>query len=523
MEFYRQVILALAVAIFAGTATPAVAEKPPREVDDGEGLRTIQRLEDATSESSGPAGPRRTLPPTTVVSEPRLASLRTRLDRIVEQRIGAEARVGAYVVDTATGQVLYERNAGQSFNPASNVKLITSAAALDMLGPHKTLATRIFGDVGEDGVVEGPLYLVGEGDAFLLWEDFLHWAAQLKVDGVRKITDGIVVDDSVFDGAYLPPAFDQKDEDASYRSPIGAVSVNFNAVTVRVTPTSPGNKPDVQITPPNDHLEVVNRAMTVDTAGESIRFSSDPTDDGGTRIVIDGAIGSRASGARDRLRVDNPPEFSGAVLRRALEMVGIDVGGAVRRGQKPDDYGGEVLVRHASQPLSYIVQAMNKWSNNFMAEQLLRVLGRDGETPSTWERSRETVRGFLERAGIDASQLALKNGSGLYDGNEISPRQFVRLLTFMLDHAAAPEYLSSLAVAGRDGTLADRMNSDAARGRVRAKTGTLNGVSALSGYARTASDRRLAFSIILNDTKRRAWRYRPAQDAFVTALAEFGD
>jgi D-alanyl-D-alanine carboxypeptidase/D-alanyl-D-alanine-endopeptidase (penicillin-binding protein 4) len=173
--------------------------------------------------------------------------------------------------------------------------------------------------------------------------------------------------------------------------------------------------------------------------------------------------------------------------------------------------------------LSYIVQAMNKWSNNFMAEQLLRVLGRDGETPSTWERSRETVRGFLERAGIDASQLALKNGSGLYDGNEISPRQFVRLLTFMLDHAAAPEYLSSLAVAGRDGTLADRMNSDAARGRVRAKTGTLNGVSALSGYARTASDRRLAFSIILNDTKRRAWRYRPAQDAFVTALAEFGD
>jgi D-alanyl-D-alanine carboxypeptidase/D-alanyl-D-alanine-endopeptidase (penicillin-binding protein 4) len=521
MRTRRYILFSLVLLFVAATSSSAVAERPPDKVGAGESLRTIERTSGKTEEV-GTSGPRRSLPPTTVVVKEKLASLRARLDAIVNQRIGSEARVGAYVVDTATGQVLYERNAQEGFNPASNVKLVTGAAALDLLGPERTLATRIYGEPDKEGVVDGPLYLVGEGDAFLLWEDFLHWAAQLKVQGVEKVAGGIVVDDSAFDAAYLPPAFGQKDEDASYRSPIGAVSVNFNAITVVVTPTQPGEQPDVRLSPPNDHVEIVNRAVTVDTAGESIRFSSDPDGKGGTRIVVDGAIGSRASSTRERLRIDNPPGFAGAVLRRAMEMVGIDIEGDVRAGERPEGTG-QMLVRHASQPLSYIVQAMNKWSNNFMAEQLLRVLGRGDEAPSTWERARDAVRGFLEGAGIDPGNLVLKNGSGLYDGNEISPSQFVQLLTYMLDHPASPEFVSSLAVAGRDGTLADRMEGPSTRGRVRAKTGTLNGVSALSGYVETASGRQLAFSILLNETEKRAWRYRPAQDAFVTALAELGE
>jgi D-alanyl-D-alanine carboxypeptidase/D-alanyl-D-alanine-endopeptidase (penicillin-binding protein 4) len=520
LRTHRWTLLIL-VGLLLAAASSAVAERPPENVDAGESLRTIERSS-GEAEDVGTTGPRRSLPPTTAVSKEELGSLQTRLHAIVSQRIGSEARVGAYVVDTSTGQVLYARNAEDGFNPASNVKLITGAAVLDILGPERTLATRIYGDPNEEGVVDGPLYLVGEGDAFLLWEDVLRWAAQLKVQGVQRVSGGIVVDDSAFDGAYLPPAFEQKDEDASYRSPIGAVSVNFNAITVVVTPTQAGEQPDVRLAPPNDHVKVVNRATTVDTAGESIRFSSDPDGEGGTRIVVDGAIGSRASSTKERLRIDNPPGFAGAVLRRSLEMVGIEVDGEVRAGERPDG-AGEVLVRHASQPLSYIVQAMNKWSNNFMAEQLLRVLGRGDNTPSTWERARDAVRGFLKTAGIDPANLVLKNGSGLYDGNEISPRQFVHLLTYMLDHSASPEFVSSLAVAGRDGTLADRMEGPSTRGRVRAKTGTLNGVSALSGYVETASGRQLAFSIILNETEKRAWRYRPAQDAFVKTLAELGD
>ncbi|MFB6352411.1 MAG: D-alanyl-D-alanine carboxypeptidase/D-alanyl-D-alanine-endopeptidase, partial [Bradymonadaceae bacterium] len=245
--------------------------------------------------------------------------------------------------------------------------------------------------------------------------------------------------------------------------------------------------------------------------------SLDPGD-GGTRIRVGGRIGNRSEEVRSRLRIDNPPAFAGSVLRKSLAMVDVTLEGDVRTGSAPDD--AEVIVSHGSQPLSYIILAMNKWSNNFMAEQLLRQLGTGDGNASTWKASRSALRDFLAKVGLDPSKLQIKNGSGLYDGNLVSPRQFTDLLTYMLDHRAAPEFLSSLAIAGKDGTLADRMDSEATAGNVRAKTGTLHDVSALSGYVTTASDRRLAFSILFDETPRRAWRYRPVQDEIVKLLAQ---
>jgi D-alanyl-D-alanine carboxypeptidase/D-alanyl-D-alanine-endopeptidase (penicillin-binding protein 4) len=503
------------LAFGAATLVGAGGELVDRAVGQSEAEETSEQASDKEAEAKPFARKAR---PGTAPDEA-VAALQKKIDGVLASRISSKAKVGIVAVDTKTGQLLYERNGDEPFNPASNMKLITSATALDHFGPSHTFETTLLATSPEDGTVDGPLYVRGEGEAFLLFEDFIDWAAELKLEGIDTIKGDIVIDDTVFKGEYLPPGFGQKDEDASYRSPIGAVSVNFNAVTAIVEPNGT-DKPSIRLFPPNGHVRVVNRARTVGGSGQSLSFSSEPTEEGATELVIGGAIGSSSDPVRSRLRIDNPPLYAGSVLAKALEMVGITVEGKVRTGKVPET--ADVVVSHESQPLSYIALAMNKWSNNFMAEQLLRTLGReDKEAPSTWKVARRRVVSFLKRVGIETGSVSIKNGSGLYDGNLVSPRQFVRLLTFMLDHPAGPEFVSSLAVAGRDGTLKERMEGEATAGNVRGKTGTLNQVSALSGYVTTASGREVAFSILLNDTPRRGWRYRPAQDAIVEVLAGF--
>ena len=441
------------------------------------------------------------------------------IDAIVAGSEVSRGTVGIHVADAKTGQVLYSAGADQPMNPASNMKLITSAAALEAFGPNYTFETEVLADEVADGVVQGSLYVRGKGEAFLLFEDFLAWAGKLHQQGITRIEKDIVVDDTAFDGAYLPPGFEQKDEDASYRSPIGAVSVNFNAVTAVIEPGGkPGQAASCRMVPPNRHVEIVNKATTCPGRRRAIRVASESTEDG-TKLIIRGKIGSQANSVFVRKRIDNPPAYAGSVLASALEMVGIEFDGEVKTGATPAQT--EVLVSHSSQPLSYILLAMNKWSNNFMAEQLLRALGMDEDTPSTWKASRKAVVDFLKSAGIDTSSVAIHNGSGLYDGNLVSPRQFVQLLRHMSEHRWAPEYLSSLAIAGVDGTLDSRMTGSLTSGNVRGKTGTLNEVSALSGYVHTKSGRHVAFSILFNDPPRRAWRYRSVQDRIVEAIAGF--
>lgn len=462
--------------------------------------------------------------PETTPPDPGLAkagrALGQKIDAILGNSDVTAGKVGIYVADAATGTELYARNADQAMNPASNMKLITSAAALASFGPEHTFSTRVLADDIENGVVAGSLYVRGEGEAFLLFEDFIDWAAEARQKGVTKVEGDIVIDDTAFDADYLPPGFEQKNEDASYRSPIGAVSVNFNAVTAVISPgEKAGDKPRVRLVPPNEHVEVVNRASTRSGGRRRLMVASKSTEDG-TQLVIDGYTGTRANPQYVRKRIDNPPAFAGSVFEEALDMVGIEVVGEVKTGSAPSS--AETLVSHRSQPLSYVVLAMNKWSNNFMAEQLLRGMGGESGQASTWVDARDAVTEFLvDDVGFKGGTFSVHNGSGLYSGNEVSPRQFVQLLRYVNQQTYAPEFKTSLAVAGVDGTLRNRLGDAATKGKVRGKTGTLNEVSALSGYATTRSGRLLVFSILFDDTPRRGWLYRPVQDRIVEAIAGF--
>lgn len=446
-------------------------------------------------------------------------ALREAIDEVLADDELRRTDVGIFVEDLETGEVLYSRNADRAMNPASNVKLLTAVVALEKLGPNHNFETTLSTN-SEQGAEIDDLYVRGEGEAFLLYEHVLGWASQLRRAGVESVDGDLIVDDGAFARAYLPPGFDQKDAGAAYRSPIGAVSVNFNAVTVEIAPTAPGQSPSLSVDPPNDYVEIDNRARTVPGPYPNLEVRSE-SDDDNTTLTVEGTIGTRADAVQRRKRIGNPPAFSGAVVAEAMEAVGIEFGGEIRRGTTPEE--ATTLVDHQSRPVLESVLAMNKWSNNFIAEQLLRVVGGLDDNPSTWDDARRVAREVLAEFGLEPGEYQLNNGSGLYEGNELSARQIVTLLREMRSHPYGPEFASSLAIAGVDGTLSHRLDDESTKANLRAKTGTLNEVSALSGYVHTASGRPVAFSILFNDTPRRAWRYRDDQDDIARSIAEFDE
>lgn len=441
------------------------------------------------------------------------------LDDLLKSKGLEGAIVGVHVVDVDKNQELYAHQADEPVNPASNMKLLTSAAALELLGPSKTWRTEVLASSREGTSVKG-LILKGSGESLLQYRHFVSWAAALKRAGVERVEGPLIIDDSAHKGDVLPPGFEQKQEDASYRSAISAVSVNFNGVDVIIKPgAKPGDLAQLEVFPPNSYVKLINEAKT--DSGKTVRVgvSAKPSADGAQMIIrVKGKVGITAKTDTWRKRIDDPTRFVGAVFAAALNEVGIKHDGSAKKGAAPA--GAEVLASHESEPLSYTVYAMNKWSNNFIAEMLLRELGAIDGQPGTSQAGLERIKQVTTKLGVSAKGLTLYNGSGLYDGNLISARQITQLLVAMSAHRYGADFIASLPIAGEDGSLKNRLGAAATKGVLRAKTGTLNEVSALSGYTRTKGGRMVAFSIILYKTKPRAWTLRDVQDKMATAIAE---
>jgi D-alanyl-D-alanine carboxypeptidase/D-alanyl-D-alanine-endopeptidase (penicillin-binding protein 4) len=452
------------------------------------------------------------------------AALRPVLDEILARRGLDGARVGVCVVSLETGATLYQHDADVLLNPASNVKLFTSAAALSRLGPEHRFETEVSVDAASaGGGAVRALYLRGKGDPTLVTERLFALAADLAHLGVRRVGD-LVLDDGWFDAERIGPGFDQEGGDQAYLAPTGALSLNFNTVAVHVAPGERAGAPGrVELEPDSAFFEVVNHATTTGPrTARRLVVSSVALPGGRQRILVEGRLplGSRPTAVWRK--IDDPPRYLGETLRRLLEARGVRVTGRVRTGAVPPD--ARLLHVAESEPLGEIVRRLNKTSNNFVAEQLVKALGAAAAgPPGSWGSGIAAVEAFLAEAGLPRGAYVMKNGSGLNDANRFSARQTVQLLAAMWRRfPVAAEYLSSLPVAGRDGTIRWRMEGTEAAGHVRAKTGTLEGVTALSGYAETATRERLAFAVIVNDHGGRAASVVPAVDAVATALAARG-
>ncbi len=447
-------------------------------------------------------------------------TLSSLLDAALADPVLADANVGVSVIDLESGEVLYRRGDTTALNPASNVKLVTTAAALGILGPEHRYATSV---MREDGAlvgdtVRGDVWLVGSGDPDLVTADLYELATTLRAQGIKRITGSIVVDASAFDADGLPPGFDQKDELASYRAPSGAVAVNFNTFVVQLRPAeTEGAPPLASFDPPVAGLTLDNRATTVSGHRRSVWASVEPGDP--LEVTVQGQLGIDASGASMRYPITDPSRHAGNVFAHVLKSVGIKVGKKpIKLGKAPAD--ARELAVHHSDALSVLIRAVNKYSNNFMAEQILKTLAPAG-TPATYEAALARVRSHVAGLGVPKKGMRYGNGSGLYDNNRISAGQLTKLLAAVHDDVRIrPDFLASLSVMGRDGTTRSRNREGTAADWVRVKTGTLDGVSALSGYAGARRRDPIAFSILFNDIpKGNTAQARAVQDRIVELLA----
>ncbi|MCP4447051.1 MAG: D-alanyl-D-alanine carboxypeptidase/D-alanyl-D-alanine-endopeptidase, partial [Myxococcales bacterium] len=417
--------------------------------------------------------------------------------------LGDEVRIGIAVVDGETGEVLYEKSADEAFVAASNAKLITTAAALALLGPNFQFRTELVGArPAPGGNVPGNLYIRGRGNALFDDADMTRLVRRLKSLGVTRIDGQIIVDNSYFDTENLPPHFDeQPTEQAAFRAPIAATSYNFNSTALYVRPALSGQGPTrVEVRPPNSYVRVTNTSTTVSTGRSHLKMETKEVANR-LHIALSGQLRSEVVRRRFRKRIPNPVLFVGTGLLRTLADAGIAVRKKqVQAGKAPES--SIVLAVHESPPLATAVRGMGKYSNNFVAELLLKVIGAEVKAagnPATWQHSVTSVQEFLVTAGMAPDSYRYENGSGLFDSNRFSPRQLTQVLGLALRTPTwGAEFFSSLSIAAVDGTLRGRLENTAAAGLVRGKTGTLDHASALSGLAAIDSRRPLIFSILIN-------------------------
>ncbi len=452
--------------------------------------------------------------------------LRADLRRILASPGLDGARTGIHIRSLSDGKVLFDRNSDELFNPASNMKLLTTAAALHFLGPSYLFRTEIRRDPDfSDGVVHGHLYVRAWGDPTLTTEAMFGLVNEIALRGVEEVRGNIVIDDRFFDDVTEGPGWEEESGDPAYAAPIGAFSVNFNTFVVRVLPGDRSGAPArARVWPDIDMFDTRVQATTrgrrtrtrlwvgtSESAGDSID------------VLVRGRIAKDATAGRSyRRRVHDPSRFAGGMLARMLEMRGIKVRGRVRRGPLPET-GTVAVVTHYSPPLAEITGLLNKYSNNFIAEQILKTLGAEIlEAPGTWEKGTDVIARFLNELGVPEEAYRLGNGSGLNDVNRVTPAVITQVLSHMYRRFdVRPEFVASLAVAGQSGTIGGRFANTAAVSRIRAKTGSLRGVSTLSGYAVTRDDRVLAFSIMMNGydgSARSMWSF---QDQIGLALARY--
>lgn len=428
----------------------------------------------------------------------------------------AGAQISVLVEPADGGPAVYSVSPDLRLHPASNTKLVTTAAALELLGPAYHWRTDLAAGGYTNGVAE-TLYLVGGGDPRFVSESLWKLVDDARVAGLREVTGDLVVDDTWFGAERMAPGFDDKDQDSAYRAAVTAMSLNFNAVVIAIDPGAEvGAKPVVGIRPDSGYVIVENTATTVAGGRERLTVSARAEGDR-TKVIVGGRIPIKHRGVIVRRRIDHPSLYAGMAAKLFLERAGIPVKGEVRLGAAPGKR--RRLARVYSVSLASAIDDVNKLSNNMMAEAVLRTIGREKAGSGDWAAATGVVSKWLvDTVGLRPG-FRFVNGSGLFGETAFSARDMVQVLRHMhRRRPSMPEFAASLAIGSTDGTLRRRMKALEVAS-VRAKTGTLDGVVCLSGYLTFADGSPGVFAILVNDFPGAAWRIWQIQDAIVEAAA----
>lgn len=394
---------------------------------------------------------------------------------------------------------LLAHNAETPMNPASVMKLVTTYAALDLLGPAYVWQTDALVEREPTaGVLAGNLYLRGSGDPKLSSDQLWFLLRQLRVRGINRIAGDIVLDRSAFAPVeFNPAAFDNKPQRAYNVGP-DALLLDFQALRFTLQPDVA--RPRILLESPSADLVVDNGLRTSNGPcpgdwRDRIQLSVKPQA-AGRRLEVRGSYANRCGERSLNLAPLTADAHADGLLRALWRELGGRLDGRVRDGRTPA--GAIPLARQESAPLADLVRDINKYSNNVMARQVFLSLGNEGG-PATAEQSRRRVAAWLSTRGLDFPGLVLDNGSGLSRQERISAGQLTQLLLDAWRNPLMPEFIASLPLAGVDGTMKKRLNGSPAAGRAHIKTGTLDGVRSAAGYAIDAAGRRYALSFLIND------------------------
>ncbi|WP_217909972.1 D-alanyl-D-alanine carboxypeptidase [Pseudenhygromyxa sp. WMMC2535] len=481
-------------------------------------------------------------------------ALREDIEDIIDD-LDDRAQLSVHIRDIASSRVLFDYYGDTLLNPASNHKLLTTSAAIDLLGADFVFETEVLR-------ADDELYLVGGGDPTIdaeALEALVHEVAERVPAGSLR---GIVVDDSAFSPQSFGPGYSEDPWGVSYMAPSGALSLNFNTVEISVYPVLGSSRPAVSVEPDSPHvvvsssvrygaeqLEVRSRRKVQAGAG-----SEPPREKVRTEVSVAGKVPKGSRGYRIRRRIVDPGMFTGGAFSLMLaeatqsEPLPVRVGVAPHRYDRVDDvdhghdHAGELprLLGHdrelgdvelvalrRSPPLLEVVNGLLTYSNNFTAEQILRTLGwRMTGSPGDWDNGREVVLGYWQALGNDPGDLVFENGSGLSSVGRVTSAGLVDLIAIASrTQARGASLIDALPVAGSAGTVSARLRRSGKR--VRAKTGTLVGVSGLTGVITSeAGEPQVAFSILINvreSDRVAAYARRRIEDAIVMTVLDHID
>ncbi|HXN22303.1 MAG TPA: D-alanyl-D-alanine carboxypeptidase/D-alanyl-D-alanine-endopeptidase [Candidatus Dormibacteraeota bacterium] len=472
-----------------------------------------------------------------------------RVDEILAAQDARKAEWGILIVDQKTGETLYGSNAENYFVPASNMKLFTTALAMTKLGPAYRFTTTVstMGTISADGRLTGDLILLGRGDPNLSNRKFpfgkeveregppesvlAELASALAARGIAQIDGNVIADDSYFSAERYPGGWEIDDMVWSYGAPVSALAVNDNIVTIELhAGEKVGDASTYTMEPWTEDLTLKNDVVT-GLAGTKpeLALSREP---GARLVILTGAVPLGSTPHRLVLAIAEPAEHAARLLKRMLETRGITVGGDPQARHYLQPAQGAVaepaneaapalvLASHTSVPLADAIRLVNKISQNLHAEMLLRTSARETSGAITLDDALKCAREFYTSIGIPSDDLAINDGSGLSRRDLVTPAAVVTLLRYTAAQPWASVYEASLPISGEDGTLAERMKRTAAAGRIHAKTGTVEHVSALSGFAETLGGERLVFSIFGNNFAGKGHDEVMVIDAICAAMVE---
>ncbi|WP_315335570.1 D-alanyl-D-alanine carboxypeptidase/D-alanyl-D-alanine-endopeptidase [Pseudomonas grimontii] len=451
------------------------------------------------------------------------------LDHLLADPALNGATVSVMVRDARSGSTLYQHNPRARLIPASNLKLLTTAAAMDVLGPQYRFSTQLLSNGTQQGErLAGNLYLRGLGDPTTQFADYQALAAQLASQGVRKVQGDLVFDDTWFDAERLGVDWAQDDESTYYGAQISALTVSpntdFDAGTLLVTAKAPvalGQPVSVVVSPSTDYVQLSNRAVS--GPGNSYGI----TRQHGTNLLQ--LTGALAPGKQSRqwVSVWEPTQLVANLFEQALSQQGIQVlGRRVIGGVSPST--ATLLAEHQSAPLQALITPLLKLSNNNMSEALLKAMGRKTANAGTAAAGVAAVAAFMQRQGLDPATLSQVDGSGLSRRNLVSAQNLTDLLLVTAKQPWFDAWYNALPIAGNadrmtGGSLRYRLRGTAAENNLHAKTGSMAGVSSLSGYITDAQGRRLVFSMISNNYVSDAAPVRALENRLALALAQWHD